>query len=685
MWSMRFPLKFILLSFYRPTVAHVITMKVHHRGEITFDPNMPYESGLCQSFEHMDVDHISSIVVGNLVKYLGYPSFKCLWYRHVASDGSVCFSPLSNDEDVREFFENVKGVAEVDIYVEHLVEDPNIVPLIAYKSAEDTPEVLQVGSESDDEVLQDREGETETVKEAELVQDKDGQSVQEIQIDAKVLQPEQRRGAELEQHREAEEGHEKESEAEIIVNDEQRRSAELEQDKEAEEAHEKEFEAEVVVNDGQRRGTELEQDKEGESVQEKEIESEEQIRDVDDNDEVTENDKGVDKGKRKASEVLLSDEDEDSDAEFDPNDEEASSDFSMDDSDYEEDWDWLCVLPKESLLNIAEANPDPTFAEGSTDQYTQAVNESRNLEPSTYEEFEDEDGDSEDLESPSESDDEGKSRRKYPKFKPTEDGEVVHLELGLTFNNKDQFKDAVSDFAIQTKKNLTITKNDKKRMVVKCVKECPFYLRASKTPSRPIWQIVSFHNNHNCCRTASNRQAKTFWLAKKFMQILKHTLDLKVRGLIEEARVRWGIVIGRYKACRAKVKSLEMLHGASVEQYSHLMQYAAELLRSNPGSTVIIKSAVGVHGPVFERIYICFQATKTAFAKHCRPLIGLDGCFLKGLYGGQLLSAVGKDGNNQMFPVAFAVVEAETKDSWTYESILIEFMHFIHSLIHRIN
>ncbi|XP_057434675.1 uncharacterized protein LOC130727535 [Lotus japonicus] len=109
---------------------------------------------------------------------------------------------------------------------------------------------------------------------------------------------------------------------------------------------------------------------------------------------------------------------------------------------------------------------------------------------------------------------------------------------------------------------------------------------------------------------------------------------------------------------------------------SHLRQYAAELLRSNPGSTVIIKSAVGVHGPVFERIYVCFEATKTAFAKHCRPLIGLDGCFLKGLYGGQLLSAVGKDGNNQMFPIAFAVVEAETKDSWTW---------FLNILLHDMN
>jgi len=51
---------------------------------------------------------------------------------------------------------------------------------------------------------------------------------------------------------------------------------------------------------------------------------------------------------------------------------------------------------------------------------------------------------------------------------------------------------------------------------------------------------------------------------------------------------------------------------------------------------------------------------------NCRPLIGLDRCFLKGRYGGHLLSVVGKDGNNQMIPIAFAVVEAETKESWDW-------------------
>ncbi|XP_058211586.1 uncharacterized protein LOC131323758 [Rhododendron vialii] len=57
----------------------------------------------------------------------------------------------------------------------------------------------------------------------------------------------------------------------------------------------------------------------------------------------------------------------------------------------------------------------------------------------------------------------------------------------------------------------------------------------------------------------------------------------------------------------------------------------------------------------------------------CGPMIGLDGAFLKGLYGGQILSAIGVDGNNNMFPIAIAVVEAETKESWTwFLNILLE-------------
>ncbi|KAK4404861.1 hypothetical protein Sango_0854700 [Sesamum angolense] len=49
-----------------------------------------------------------------------------------------------------------------------------------------------------------------------------------------------------------------------------------------------------------------------------------------------------------------------------------------------------------------------------------------------------------------------------------------------------------------------------------------------------------------------------------------------------------------------------------------------------------------------------------------RPIIGLDGCFLKTCYGGQLLVAVGRDGNDNMFPIAMVVVQVENRENWTW-------------------
>ncbi|XP_057435394.1 uncharacterized protein LOC130728074 [Lotus japonicus] len=141
---------------------------------------------------------------------------------------------------------------------------------------------------------------------------------------------------------------------------------------------------------------------------------------------------------------------------------------------------------------------------------------------------------------------------------------------------------------------------------------------------------------------------------------------MKLKALGEEAKNKWGVRLSRFQLSRARVKAQKMIEGATLEQYKHLRSYGEELRRSNPGSTVVIKTMAGAGVPVFERIYVCLAACKRAFATTCRPLIGLDGCFLKGVYGGQLLTAVGKDGNNQMYPIAYAVVEAETKDSWDW-------------------
>ena len=68
--------------------------------------------------------------------------------------------------------------------------------------------------------------------------------------------------------------------------------------------------------------------------------------------------------------------------------------------------------------------------------------------------------------------------------------------------------------------------------------------------------------------------------------------------------------------------------------------------------------------PLFQRFYVCLEGCETTFVQTCRPLIGLDACFLKGVFGGQLLVAIAKDGINQMLLIAFVVMDIQAKETW---------------------
>ncbi|GJW88673.1 mutator type transposase [Tanacetum coccineum] len=68
----------------------------------------------------------------------------------------------------------------------------------------------------------------------------------------------------------------------------------------------------------------------------------------------------------------------------------------------------------------------------------------------------------------------------------------------------------------------------------------------------------------------------------------------------------------------------------------------------------------------FKRVYICLGALKNGFKIGGRDLLGLYECFLSGLFPGQILTVVGVDPNNGTYPLVYDVVEAETKDSWTW-------------------
>lgn len=100
-----------------------------------------------------------------------------------------------------------------------------------------------------------------------------------------------------------------------------------------------------------------------------------------------------------------------------------------------------------------------------------------------------------------------------------------------------------------------------------------------------------------------------------------------------------------------------------------------EVRASNPGITIKMKVKLNESGQFakLKRLYICWGEFKKGFLQGCRPIIGLDGCHLKGPQGGILLTAIAIDANNCIYPFAYVVVEKEKFKTWNwFLKLLIE-------------
>ncbi|XP_057734795.1 uncharacterized protein LOC130950303 [Arachis stenosperma] len=88
-----------------------------------------------------------------------------------------------------------------------------------------------------------------------------------------------------------------------------------------------------------------------------------------------------------------------------------------------------------------------------------------------------------------------------------------------------------------------------------------------------------------------------------------------------------------------------------------------------PGTVAVLKTShvrIGAQmdesQAYFHRLFWTFPPCIEAF-RHCKPLVSIDDTYLYGKYGGTLLVAIAQDGNSNILPVAFALVEGENAES----------------------
>ncbi|CAI9287937.1 unnamed protein product [Lactuca saligna] len=142
---------------------------------------------------------------------------------------------------------------------------------------------------------------------------------------------------------------------------------------------------------------------------------------------------------------------------------------------------------------------------------------------------------------------------------------------------------------------------------------------------------------------------------------------MSIRKMKAKVSTKFNLIVSVTQCRNARRHALDEIEGCLIEHYGKVWSYGEEITRTNPGSTVKIDVNVMPDSTTyFSKIYVCFKGVKDGWIAACRRVIGVDGCFLKGICRGQLLATIGMDANNHIFPIAWAVVEVENKETWKW-------------------
>ncbi|XP_060211943.1 uncharacterized protein LOC132639517 [Lycium barbarum] len=242
-------------------------------------------------------------------------------------------------------------------------------------------------------------------------------------------------------------------------------------------------------------------------------------------------------------------------------------------------------------------------------------------------------------------------------------------ETGLQFESVNEFRTAVTKYTVHEHVAIEKCINEATRVRVRCVEGCPWLLFASLDSRTNNFVVKTYNPIHTCDPTNRNKLCNTKFLSSHYNERIKEQPNIRIFELQQLIKKELDLYVGRTVCRRARNKVLAELRDDHVLEFGRILDYRDELLRSNPGSTCVVRiSDETFEGgkKMFRGFYICFDAMKKSYLAGCRKCIGMDGCFLKGISKGQLLVALCKDGNNQMIPLAWAVVEVENKHNWTW-------------------
>ncbi|RYR13972.1 hypothetical protein Ahy_B04g070687 isoform O [Arachis hypogaea] len=255
------------------------------------------------------------------------------------------------------------------------------------------------------------------------------------------------------------------------------------------------------------------------------------------------------------------------------------------------------------------------------------------------------------------------------------DGEFV---VGMEFSSREAVIKAIKDYTIRRSVDYRVYESEPLTFYAKCTQYgsgCDWLIRVSMISRKYCWVIRRYNGSHTCTRaTISQDHSKldSITIAEVIKPLVEADPSLKVKSVIAEVQSKFNYTVSYRKAWLAKQRAVEKIFGGWEASFEALPIWFQAMCHKEPSAVVHFETMPAYQGDevvrdiqVLHRVFWSYYPCIRAF-RHCKPIVQVDGTHLYGKYKGCLLVAVSQDGNNNIVPIAFAIVEGETSDAWHF-------------------
>ncbi|KAK4395607.1 hypothetical protein Sango_1715000 [Sesamum angolense] len=255
------------------------------------------------------------------------------------------------------------------------------------------------------------------------------------------------------------------------------------------------------------------------------------------------------------------------------------------------------------------------------------------------------------------------------------DSNTGELARGMVFKSKDHLKASVQDFSVRfARREYRVVESKPKLWKVACKYDeqtgCSWMLRGIFQPNMGLFKTTKYDGPHTCLMneiSVEHGNLGKSMIATHLLGMVRQDPAYDIKFVQQNVKDRFGFEISYHKACQSLKAAREQVYGTWESSVKKLPRFMAFLQKLNPG-TVVEWLNLDTDRPGVQMLHYVFWAFRPCIEgfRSCRNVISVDGTHLYTKYKHKLLVAVTLDANQQVLPLAFALVDEESLASWRW-------------------